>query len=573
MAASGVQSGEIRDLPQIAPQINDPQGPAAPRGASFEDHLNKALGKSSLNQADPPTGMKNQKSKKPGDTNPAKSSASNLQTPAIVAAPADAKAPSAKDGSSPSSSKSSTSQPASGNQAPAPDRAKGTDSQFSWLMQMMPDALGNQNLPPGAEAPGGASGKASGDAQSTPQTANGAAKTPAPGDSSDAAEALVKGTLAGKGKLEGAAAESSATATLISSGSGASSAQGRDSSQQGNALPASPSSHSSGQDVRLSKAVASLESLGLKLFSTSTPQSALSGADGSAASDARGGLAPSSASGVIHAHAPAESASQNARDASLLNSGGSPTGQAASSPAPAGSAAGTSGDPGKNGASPDSSRKQSGASSSPANGNSSSTPSAGAATGTSTAAQVAANGFAIPSNQAPGGNLPVHAPAQTPPSQATAAERMAAAENPLNPAGGIVNAASMLQAQGRTEMHVALHTESLGPLQLHAVLDGNRVGASIAVVNHEAHTLLTNELPALQQVLSDQNLRVEHLSVLNSPMHSGTGTGQGQNFHSGNFHQPRDNAPRWTAAPSVPLPASGGKETLTEIRRRLSVRA
>lgn len=574
MAASAVQPGETSVLSQIGPQtMNVAQGPNAQSGSSFQNRLNEALGKGSQGQADLPADMKNQKPRKPGDSAAPKAAASNLQTPAIVAAPADSKTASTKDGSSSSSPSSSSSQPTSGNQVQAPGGSKRVvaDSQFSWLMQMLPDALETQSLPTGAGEPDAASGKASGDARSTPQAANGTGKTPVSGDSSDAAEALVKGTLAGKGKLEGAAAESSATATLVSSGSGASSAQGQDPSQQGNAVPASPASHSSGEDVRLSNAVASMESLGLKLFSASTPQSGAT--NGAAAPDGHGAAA-SSASGAVHVHAQSANVSQNARDASLLNSGGPQSGQARSDASSAPIAAGTSGDPSKNGASPDTAGKRSGDSGAAANANPSSTPGAASASSTSAAAQVAANGFAIPSNQtAASANLPAHALAQAAPSQATPADRMAAAENPLNPAGGIVNAASMLQAQGRTEMHVALNTESLGPLQLHAVLDGNRVGASIAVVNHEAHTLLTNELPALQQVLSDQNLRVEHLSVLSSPMHSGTGTGQGQNFHSGDFHQPRDNAPRWTAAPSVPLPASGGKEALTEIRRRLSVRA
>ena len=151
---------------------------------------------------------------------------------------------------------------------------------------------------------------------------------------------------------------------------------------------------------------------------------------------------------------------------------------------------------------------------------------------------------------------------------------MASVENPLNLAGGVINTASMLQAQGKTEMRIAMQTETLGPLELHAVLDGGHLGASIAVVNHEAHTLLTNNLPSLQQVLNDQNLRVDHLSVLNAATSSGTNTGSGGGFQSGGQPQSPPDAPRWGFSPQVQV-AVGGKDAsvVESLRGRLSVRA
>ncbi|MEJ2006636.1 MAG: flagellar hook-length control protein FliK [Acidobacteriota bacterium] len=146
-------------------------------------------------------------------------------------------------------------------------------------------------------------------------------------------------------------------------------------------------------------------------------------------------------------------------------------------------------------------------------------------------------------------------------------------ESPPSPASSVVNSASLLQAQGKTEMRVALQTDSLGPVELHAVLDSGRVGASIAVVNHEAHTLLTNNLPALQQTLTDQNVRLDHLSVLNTPMNSGTNTGAGGGSHSGTHSQSGRNTPGW--AFSRPTMVSGNKESsVTDgLRGRLSVHA
>lgn len=186
---------------------------------------------------------------------------------------------------------------------------------------------------------------------------------------------------------------------------------------------------------------------------------------------------------------------------------------------------------------------------------------------------------ALPGQPAAANSTPANtgSPSQPGASHAAAvANKMTASvENPVNPAGGVINTASMLQSQGKTEMRVAMQTENLGPLELHAVLDGGHLGASIAVVNHEAHTLLTNSLPSLQQVLNDQNLRVDHLSVLNAATSSGTNTGNGSRFQSGGQPQSRPNAPRWAfATPAQTVPVMKESPSVAgSLRGRLSVRA
>src|SRR5579875_1579343 len=150
---------------------------------------------------------------------------------------------------------------------------------------------------------------------------------------------------------------------------------------------------------------------------------------------------------------------------------------------------------------------------------------------------------------------------------------MPAAENPADRAGFVTGAAAILQSHGKAEMRIALQTESLGPLELHAVLDGGRLGASISVLNHEAHTLLTNSLPSLQQVLTDRDLRVERLSVLNAAP-GGTNTGNGGGFHSGGQTHPRPNAPAWVFI-RPPTHRAEDRESVTAetLRGRLSVHA
>lgn len=161
-----------------------------------------------------------------------------------------------------------------------------------------------------------------------------------------------------------------------------------------------------------------------------------------------------------------------------------------------------------------------------------------------------------------------------PGAQVTVAEKVATAMQ-TQPNNGVVSAASLIESQGKTEMRVSMQTEAMGALQLHAVLDGGRVGASISVVNHEAHTLLTNELPSLQQALTDQNVRLDHLTVINTPMTSG-GMGDSRGFQSADYNQQRhQNDFLYPGALGGAQSPSTSSQTTAqeEIRRRLSVRA
>lgn len=227
----------------------------------------------------------------------------------------------------------------------------------------------------------------------------------------------------------------------------------------------------------------------------------------------------------------------------------------------------------KNGGSQDAQTKGSGT---PASPNATAAKQGGASAAVSNAAQVAANGFpAAISQSAATGSAPSHAsaPGQGSASQPTTGEKIAVAmETPVSLPQTTVSAASLLQSQARSEMRVAVQTESMGAVQLHAVLESGKLGASISVVSHEAHTLLNNELPALQQVLTDQNLRIDHLSVINAPMSSGAGAGDGRNFQSGDYTRPQGRDLRWYSA-VTPAVRSADDIVIPGSTRRLSVRA
>jgi len=87
----------------------------------------------------------------------------------------------------------------------------------------------------------------------------------------------------------------------------------------------------------------------------------------------------------------------------------------------------------------------------------------------------------------------------------------------------IVDSAKLMEAAGRSEMRIAMDTDKLGPVELRAHMVGDEVGAAITVEKRDAHAALAVELPALQQALSDKQLRVEQVTLLHASLGSTAG--------------------------------------------------
>jgi trimeric autotransporter adhesin len=131
-----------------------------------------------------------------------------------------------------------------------------------------------------------------------------------------------------------------------------------------------------------------------------------------------------------------------------------------------------------------------------------------------------------------------HDPAATDPSanalpspatDATAPNHLFSASQP-----GGAGDAQLAQNGGRSEIHVALQTDNLGTIELHARVSGDSIGAAITVERRDAHTALAADLPVLQQALSDKQLRVEQISLVHVPLHATGATAQ----HFGGQGQP-----------------------------------
>jgi hypothetical protein len=143
-------------------------------------------------------------------------------------------------------------------------------------------------------------------------------------------------------------------------------------------------------------------------------------------------------------------------------------------------------------------------------------------------------------------------------------------------ASRFVSSAQLVEAAGRAEMHISMQTDKLGAIELHARVAGDTVGALIGVEKRDAHAALAVELPALQQALSEKQLRVSQVALLHGALNStmgdsGARTPQGQT----NSHQ----APRASSysgsegAATVASLAAAEQTGIFTAQGRLSVRA
>jgi flagellar hook-length control protein FliK len=129
-------------------------------------------------------------------------------------------------------------------------------------------------------------------------------------------------------------------------------------------------------------------------------------------------------------------------------------------------------------------------------------------------------------------------------------------------ASRFVSDAQLTTAANQSEMHIAMQTDKLGAIELHARLSGDQVGATILVEKRDAHAALASELPALQQALSDKQLRVAQVALSQGSLSSTAGDagshardgqrGLGQAPQSNNNTFWTENRTRTTAAWFIP---------------------
>lgn len=98
--------------------------------------------------------------------------------------------------------------------------------------------------------------------------------------------------------------------------------------------------------------------------------------------------------------------------------------------------------------------------------------------------------------------------------------------------GRFVNDAELSNAANQSEIRIALQTDKLGAIELRAHVSGDELGAAIIVEKRDAHAALAIELPALQQTLSEKQLRVDQVVLTQGSLHS-TGGDAGAHAQQG----------------------------------------
>ena len=173
----------------------------------------------------------------------------------------------------------------------------------------------------------------------------------------------------------------------------------------------------------------------------------------------------------------------------------------------------------------------------------------------------------------PGGSANISTP-PPPPSSSRAPGTLSAWQNYDGGAGSIVRSASLTGSANSAEMHVEFRTGALGPLEVHAVVNGASVGAEIHVQGQEAHTLLVAGVPALERALGERNLRVENIAVYQDHAGGGATGGEKQNQQSDSHPSAQHQVLPWgNPPPSATASGSLDGEELTNPAAGLSIRA
>jgi len=142
---------------------------------------------------------------------------------------------------------------------------------------------------------------------------------------------------------------------------------------------------------------------------------------------------------------------------------------------------------------------------------------------------------------------------------------------------GLAGQASLSARLTQAEASIAFRGEGLGSVQVHTRVSGDEVGASIAVERHDVRAMLSNDLASLHQALGDKQLRLENVSLQQTPLdsqgwnggNSGEGSQQGKRNSSGRSAGLDTNV----ATAGNETSSAGEQATVFNSQGRLSVRA
>ena len=100
----------------------------------------------------------------------------------------------------------------------------------------------------------------------------------------------------------------------------------------------------------------------------------------------------------------------------------------------------------------------------------------------------------------------------------------------------------VLESVQQAEMKVGVQPEGLGPIEIHATLRGDEIGASISAQQSDTRQWLTSHMSDLAQTLDTHNLRLSNLSVSETFAGSSVQSGFSQSDAQGQTYQQRQPA-------------------------------
>ncbi len=136
------------------------------------------------------------------------------------------------------------------------------------------------------------------------------------------------------------------------------------------------------------------------------------------------------------------------------------------------------------------------------------------------------------------------------PSSATAARAPATPVPVLTSGWQAASAQAALSAQGNHQVTLNVHTDTLGTVQLHASLQSNVLGATLAVDRPDVHQWLSTQLPLLEQTLAAKQIQVGNLQLQAQTSGGGSGGAASHNSSQPQTATPRFFAPRAGAPPA-----------------------
>ena len=81
----------------------------------------------------------------------------------------------------------------------------------------------------------------------------------------------------------------------------------------------------------------------------------------------------------------------------------------------------------------------------------------------------------------------------------------------------VIQSAHVLERMGQSDMRVGLNSSNFGSIELHASVNQDRVGASIATSHTELRAAMLAEMPSLERAIAQHQLRLDSLNVNSGP--------------------------------------------------------